>query len=320
MNRRRMAVRVASMYMSAAKPAPLPPEVVESAFQAASRLSQVDPEIAKVLSVTGDGGRDKISVKKKSGIKASKLSASQTTMVPAKSVGMALAILDGKMDDDIGAIISKDGFIMDGHHRWSALILAKGAKATVGGYVADLEGENLVRVLNILTKGKFGIQHGNAGKGNINSYTVENVTALLEDAVTNGTEFFKAEQVKEILTKNFGTVREAISTIAGNTRFINKKVAPWAVDRVDMPVIDPQNLPEATKVLNKGEADWRVASHRTAKLTARHIKILEANRNSLFGIFLYDDLPPAIARALESVKFTETLESDVERWLADNNM
>lgn len=319
MNRRRMAVRVASMYMSAAAPKPLPPEVVQSAFQAASRLSQVDPEIAKVLVVTGDKRDDKISVKKKSGIKASKLTGSQTTMKPIKSVGMAISILDGKLNDDIGAIISKDGFIMDGHHRWSALILAKGAKATVGGYVADLEGQSLVRVLNILTKGAFN-ENGKGGDGDLNSYTVENIASLVEKATKEGTEYYKPEQVQEILTRNFGSVRKGITTIAGNSQYINKKIAPWAVDRRDMPVVEGGNVDIAKDMLNKGEVEWRVASHRTAKLTARHIKILEANRNSLFGIFLYDDLPPAIARALESVKFTETLESDVERWLADNNM
>lgn len=265
MNRRAMAVRVASMYMQAAAPKPLPPEAVESAFQSASRLSQVDPEIAKILSVTGDRKDDKVPVKKKSGIPAAKLMPSQTTMVLEKSVGMALAILDGKMGDDLGAIIASDGYIMDGHHRWTAMILARGKKATVGGYVANLEGAKLVRVLNILTKGHFGRTHGNPGKGSIATYNAGNVTKLLEEYATNGIgggNPISAEDVQRILKDNFGTVRNGIGQMAGNTQYINKSVAPWAPDRVDMPVIEPNEVPAAQKVLNKGQLEWKTAGAR----------------------------------------------------------
>ena len=121
-------------------------------FDKAQSLSKVDPSIAKVMVESGDARKDKVSVKKFSA-PASSLNPSQTTMVLAKSLGMALFQLKtGKVGGDLGAIVSADNHIMDGHHRWSAAILAGGSSAKVAGYKASLPGKFLVRVLNILTK------------------------------------------------------------------------------------------------------------------------------------------------------------------------
>jgi hypothetical protein len=58
---------------------------------------------------------------------------------------MAIAMLrSGKIGGDLAAIVSSDNYIMDGHHRWSATILASGTKGKVGGFGAALKGEELL--------------------------------------------------------------------------------------------------------------------------------------------------------------------------------
>jgi len=60
-------------------------------------------------------------------VKVGQLKASQEEIQAEKTIGMAGAYLDGKFDGIKNAIvISKDGYIVDGHHRWAAL-LAVGA-------------------------------------------------------------------------------------------------------------------------------------------------------------------------------------------------
>lgn len=248
-----LELRVARLERTARAYSPIE---VEQAVAGAGRLSNVDPALAKLLVEEGDHSDDKIPVKKTQ-VKASDLHPSQTTMVLGKTVGMALAMLDGKMDTDLGAIISKDKQIMDGHHRWSAAILAYGANAKVGGYIANLEGKTLLRVLNIVTKGKFTGRNGNKGKGDITQYTPKAVADELTRLARNGSEFMTAEKVQSILTDNFGSVEAGIETMSDHVKQMSKRVPSWAPDRADMPVINPDEVPDvASRLLEKGEVLW----------------------------------------------------------------
>lgn len=82
-------------------------------------LSNVDFRVAKAAVGTGDG-TDIVSSKKVS-IPCYKLKPSQREIVIEKTLGFALNTkpCGGKWDvgGDLGAIVSKDNFIMDGHHR-----------------------------------------------------------------------------------------------------------------------------------------------------------------------------------------------------------
>ena len=167
--------------------------IFKDSFEKAEKLSQVDKGVAKrqVKSGLKDGGGkdDDVLEIKKATLAASSLKPSQKTMVLDKALGMALFQLkSGKVGGDLGAIISKDNHIMDGHHRWAAAILAGGSKAKVGGWKADEDGKELVRVLNLVTKGKLNKNKGKKGKGNIKDFTPSKVKSRLEQFVKEGIE------------------------------------------------------------------------------------------------------------------------------------
>ena len=234
------------------------PQEVREQIEKADQLRNVDPTLAKALVESGDHTDDRVSVSKKT-FSASALKPSQTTMVLEKSVGMAFGMLQGFLNTDLGAIISKDNHIMDGHHRWSAAIIANGGGVSVGGYKADLLGAMLVRVLNIMTKGFFGKRNGKPGTGSITEYTPRNVEAILRAYVVSGIPGdhpVSSEKVQQILVDNFGSVEDGIETMSQNVRAMSQQVPSWAPDRVDMPVIDPKQVPQAAKLLNEGDVHW----------------------------------------------------------------
>lgn len=231
----------------------------EQQMEKANQLSQVDPAIAREMVESGNGDTDKIQVSKKT-IPASRLKPSQTTMVLAKSLGMALFMLKkGQVGGDLGALISADNYIMDGHHRWSAAVLAGGKSAQVGGYMARVRGEDLLKVLNVLTVGKFKRNKGNAGSGSLSGYTPSKTRAMLQKFTVEGIpgQFpWKPEDVKSVLESSFGTVEAGIAEISSNADLITKSVPSWAPARPDMPVINPGEVPAAAKSLQRGEVDW----------------------------------------------------------------
>ena len=239
------------------------PSLFQKEYNSAGKLDGVDPTVAAVIVESGledgDSSDDKISVGKGTW-PASKLKPSQTSMVLPKAIGMALGMLaSGKVGGDLGALISSDGHILDGHHRWAATILASGSKGSVSGYGAKLPGNQLLRVLNILTKGLFKVRNGKAGKGSLAGFKPGNVRDLLEEYTLKGIPGdypIPAAKVQSILKDAFGSVEAGIETMAANTKLISKSVPSWAPDRKQMPVIDPGNVPKAVGYMNKGEVDW----------------------------------------------------------------
>lgn len=236
-------------------------EVTEKDIDKAKTLSGVDPALAKFIVETGlkdgDTSDDKIQMSKATE-SAGKLNPSQTTMQLSKTLGMAISMLLGKMPlgGDLGAIISADNHILDGHHRWSAAIAAGGPGITVGGYKAKLKGDDLLKVLNIITKGMFGRNKGNPGSGNIKAYTPANAEKMLREMSEKGTKFLSAEQVQEGLTRLGGSVDEGIAKMSENIGKVSKKVPSWAPARSDMPVINEKDLPATSQALNSGIVNW----------------------------------------------------------------
>jgi len=243
--------RVADLYLAKS--------IHEKQFEDAGALSGVDPQIAAVMVVSGDKKKDKVSVKP-ANPQAVGLSPSQKTVRVHQAVDMALGMLDtGKIGGNLNAIISGDNQIMDGHHRWAGAILAGGTKAKVSGYVAQIEGKKLVRILNILTKGYFGVRNGKEGTGDINDLNPQTVANILRDYSINGSKGSHAKspaKVQEILIKAFGSVDNGIEIMSSNANLIKKKLPTWAPDRKDMPVIKKNQVPEAADLMNQGLIDW----------------------------------------------------------------
>ena len=252
------------------------PEEVESTISGAGQMDGVDPAVADFITQTGlmDGqpNDDVVSTGKVSPM-ATSLHPSQKTMILAKAIGMALGMLkSGKIGGDLGAIISKDNHILDGHHRWAATILAGGSKGKVGGYAAGLPGKDLLKVLNLISKGMFKVRNGNPGKGAISDFKPGNVRNMLGEFTEKGIggdHPWTAEGVKDTLTKAFGSVEAGIDQMAKNVMLMSKKVPGWAPDRKQMPVIHPSKVPEAAKALNEGIVDFS-RPHATPNKVAGH--------------------------------------------------
>lgn len=238
-------------------------------------LDDVDPVLAKVLVKAGERDRDPnddvVSVSPAS-FPAGDLHPSQTTMDLNKAIGMALSMcISGRVGGDLGAVVSSDNHIMDGHHRWAATTMVDPG-ASVSGYVADLPGSELVPVLNILTKGLFGKSKGNPGTGAIGDFTPDAVRSRLEGFVEKGTpgrHGMKPEVVRHALEKRFGGVEDGIEAMASNVEALDKSVPGWAPDRVQMPVIDPREVPRAAAYLSAGKVDINPPYAAVTKLAAK---------------------------------------------------
>lgn len=103
---------------------------------------------------SGDPKEDKVSVTTKS-FDVTKLKATQREINKDKAEGMAQAARDGKFDPGKEAVlVSSDGYIMDGHHRWAAQILRAaedGIKAKLNGIQVGLTVKELLAVANAYT-------------------------------------------------------------------------------------------------------------------------------------------------------------------------
>lgn len=255
-------------------------------YDSAGTLSGVDSSLAKEMAqsglLDGDTEDDKVSTKSKP-VKSVGLNPSQTTLVLKDVVGIALEMLLKRegMGEDLGALVSSDGYILDGHHRWAGSILARGPRASVKVWRAGLPGKELVRVLNIVSKGAYGVSSGNPGKGSINDLTPAKVRKQLEVFLREGRQHKhfspSAEQVAKILEVNFGSVEKGVDVLSDRAKLVPKGVPSWAPSRDQMPVIRRKNAPGAAKLLNEGVVDW-APPYADAERVAARFQVREVAR------------------------------------------
>lgn len=189
-------------------------------------------------------------------IAVSELKPSQSTMKVSNAVGMAIGMLvKGQPGGDLGAFISSDNYIMDGHHRWIATYMVD-PSATVGGKQVNLPGKQLVAVLNAITAGKFG-NAGNPGKGSFADFQDKaKIKAEIDNVVQNGVpKFTTPEDAKKAVDEKGGS--DALADLfVKNLSSATLSTPGWAVERIEMPVINPGgNASEAEKALTGGEVD-----------------------------------------------------------------
>lgn len=225
-------------------------------------LSAIDKKAAQFANAGGgekdnDPDDDKVPFSKVS-VAAGKLKPSQKEVNPDKAVAFAILALLKKppMQDgpggDLQAIISKDNFIMDGHHRWAATFLVD-PSATLDATQIDLPGGALVTALNVVTKGLG--RGGNTGTGDIAAFGGKPVEDEIRKAAENGIKGATAEEVTKALEEWGGSVDEAVKKMLANAAKMPKSIPSWAPKRVDMPVINAPEVAAIAKKIAAGSVD-----------------------------------------------------------------
>jgi hypothetical protein len=228
-------------------------------------LSTIDPETADAAmggGVEDKNSKDDVVTGGKVSIAVGDLKPAQTEIIQAKAFGMAIGqLLQNNYENaDLGNIVSKDNYIMDGHHRWAAISLID-PSAQVQVTQLDLPGGPLVTTLNLYTKGKLGIDNGNKGKGNVADFTGANIKEKIDDALANGIggKFpKKPEEVKKALglvPGADGDAQKGKQIMMQNADKLPKEKLPGAPARVEMPVISKEDIPGLKARLAKGAID-----------------------------------------------------------------
>lgn len=232
-----------------------------------TKLSQVNPALAKDLASKGEESFDKKSDDDTAGadkisVAARTLKITQTTMDFGKFVGMAIQMM-GKLGDfsggaggDLGAIISSDNHIMDGHHRWAATLMVD-PDASVGGLQVQIPGKQLVGVLNVWT-----VAHGQSGKPSdtdMNALTPDAVAEKFKEMASKGGKFLPSpEEMLEAFKKNgYDSLDAAAEHVKANWAATAKRrtVESWMPPKVDMPAIEGNQLGQVAKDISTGVMD-----------------------------------------------------------------
>ena len=148
---------------------------------------------------------------------------------------------------DLDAIISADGHIMDGHHRWVASGLVD-LNSKVGGHKVEFPAKKLIAVLNAITA--YLGKEGKKGKGGFSQLTYDNIKAKLEEYAVNGTWSAKNSsgqpdgrlviQALEAFTGVQGkaAIAAAAKKMAENASQLTLTTPEGFPDRIDMPVLE----------------------------------------------------------------------------------
>jgi len=235
------------------------------------KLSAVKPDVAKVVATSGLKDKkeddDKIVVDAKPDGVASvaDLKPSQSSMNIEKGLAFVIQMLHpkGKLDagGDLGAFITKDKYIMDGHHRWIATAMVD-PSLSVGGYEVEFPAQQLIAILNAMTKGRYGVEKGKDADGDFEQFKTEPIKKQLIQYWKNGVwDNLKADDVQAVIQQWTGKKGEeaidaAVAKMVNNLSGITMSVPSWAPERPDMPVIDKPNVDDAVKALETGEVDW----------------------------------------------------------------
>ena len=210
---------------------------------------------------TGKEDDDVITVTQKDNLSIDDLQPSQREIRLGQALSMAIGQLaSGKIGGDLGAIISGDNLIMDGHHRWAATIFAGGD--TVGGKQVSMPGEQLVKVLALFGDYLHPGERKKASAENIFEATPEQVYQFVDKFIKEGYEFstskgdvikVPAEKVKKTLEDEFEDIEAAKAAFVERLEIIKQEQPPvWATGRDVMPVINPGDEVEAIATALKG--------------------------------------------------------------------
>ena len=188
----------------------------------------------------------------------------QKEVIPEKALSFALGFADTGNTPDLDnmeAITSADGYIMDGHHRWAArTLLDPGAAVKVSK--VDMPADDVVTALNIYTKAR-GLK-GNPGKGDVTQFAAL-IPKAIDAFVSQGTDQWpmskkKPEEIKAIIAKiGGGDFEKGKAKLIANASKLPTAIHPNAPSRVDMPVIDAKkgDLKKVLTKLKAGDIDFK---------------------------------------------------------------
>jgi len=179
---------------------------------------------------------------------ANRLDPTQMDVYLSKSLGMAMGTPDKKgiAGGNLKCIVSSDGYILDGHHRWAATLFSK-PTASLHGIRVDLPIDQLVPVLRTA-----GDAFGNKRRGappndlNIFSSSIDDVMEIIETGKginIDGNKFSPKEWETSGMKSHAINWMEKLggkSTLRTRLAEIKRhKTPPNSPPRSSMPVIDP---------------------------------------------------------------------------------
>lgn len=196
------------------------------------------------------------------------LKPSQSSMNIEKACAFAIAaILKVKPfpsgpGGDLGAIITSDNHIMDGHHRWIASGMVD-PDAEVGGFIVEFPAKQMIAALNMITV-KLGITQGKPGSGGFDQFNEEGISEVLKKFASEGVwatggDPAKVVEACEQFTGATGdaAVEAAAKKMAENVSQLTLSVPDGFPSRPDMPVISKGkgHLDQAIELLRSGQVD-----------------------------------------------------------------
>jgi hypothetical protein len=226
---------------------------------------------AEVLATGGDDDGEKPDdiVQAKAGtMPVTVLLPSQSSMDIEKAVIFCIAAIrkvkpfkDGP-GGDLGAIITSDNHIMDGHHRWIASGMVD-PTVDVGGYIVDFPAKQMIAALNMITV-NIGITKGKEGSGGFEQFNEAGILAQLEKFAVKAPWSADGEPQKVIEAcetftgeKGAAAIKAAAKKMGTNVAKLTLSVPKGFPERPDMPVISKSkgHLKLAIDLLKSGQVD-----------------------------------------------------------------
>jgi hypothetical protein len=205
---------------------------------------------------------DDVVVTKDAAIPAKSLKPSQDAVYLGKALGLAIGGVEG---GDLGAVISKDNRILDGHHRWAATMFTN-PNAKIIGSKADLGIGDLIPVLR-QAGDALGNERGTMPTGgdvNIFQATIKDVEDCIYKGMNMDPKYFNKDKAVAWYEKNKDNVAKGL-------KMIQREGPPaGAPPRQEMPKIEPEQVDQVAKSLSAGKIDVRKPYNESNVLSFEH--------------------------------------------------
>tara|TARA_Y100000356_G_C11249212_1_gene285978 strand:- start:365 stop:1333 length:969 start_codon:yes stop_codon:yes gene_type:complete len=239
-------------------PNPLPADQTKSFMQ---KGWDDTPDDGEVDSKRTD---DMVDVELGASVSANSLMPSQTAVFLGKALGMSM-VPKLSSGGDIGAVISEDNHILDGHHRWAATHLRTGGTADIVGTKVMLPITQLIPVLRATGDAYGNARKGEPAGGDLNMFSDEAknpevIREMVETGKYMNPSFYNREKLEahvesiggiDAIVEAVGRMQAAASKAYGGSGLGN------APPRKEMPVLEPKKgqVKNAASRLQKGTID-----------------------------------------------------------------